>query len=527
MTVSPLIQRARRSQAMARSILARAQGAATGALPGGIPRRLYRVGVMPGLPIAELPGDTPAPLAPKSPAVSALPLTTVGAVADSAAWSAPPEPSDAALAGALAAPTADGAALREPTAARRIPDDQAAHLEPGLSNLATGVSAEAGAVPSPSAASALPVPKQRVKAQPAASEEPAPQRSPAAWAAQLFPNLQAAEAGAPGASAEASAAALAPTLTPGVQAEATTDRSPIAWAARLYPEAHAVRAATPGTQHAAPLVPNAAFDPAARSPTVWAARLFGQEAGAARAASPPFATPAAGGSPAFPGSTPGSLGALAATPTSLSRGRAAPGAPATAGPPRRFVPALPVSGVAPAQTLERSSQASVATGAPVALPPNSWGTAASVMASTAPTPTAPTMPSVSDGPVSSEAPSMLSNPASPLPMAPTDLAGHSNPPGGQGLVAPEQAPWNGLPAPWEPLPAVELAPPRFVPPTEQPPAANTEAARFSGSAGAAAPRGAGSAAQRHPAPDLDALTDQVYARLRRRLGAERRLFDLD
>lgn len=103
------------------------------------------------------------------------------------------------------------------------------------------------------------------------------------------------------------------------------------------------------------------------------------------------------------------------------------------------------------------------------------------------------------------------------------------------------AAWNGLPAPWEPLPTWLDAPGPGAPTATPPPAASPATSVFSPQ-GAAAPavqlaeRGrtpdeatpataTGSAAPpaaQSPEPDLDALARQVYAVLRRRLSAEGR-----
>jgi hypothetical protein len=120
-------------------------------------------------------------------------------------------------------------------------------------------------------------------------------------------------------------------------------------------------------------------------------------------------------------------------------------------------------------------------------------------------------------------------------------------------------PWNGLPAPWEPLPSWftgEPAAPRETPrpalqsvptltPTNQPAAAPMSSPGIPGSAtlpsfGAAppvalaaidrattddapaAPSAASADPQKAPEPDVDALARQVYAVLKQRLAAERR-----
>ncbi len=98
--------------------------------------------------------------------------------------------------------------------------------------------------------------------------------------------------------------------------------------------------------------------------------------------------------------------------------------------------------------------------------------------------------------------------------------------------------WNGLPAPWEPLPAlpdppagtVTVAP--SIPVPDQvvhfagadrdtaAPAETAAATAAAAGAGSAAPAGPAPAAA--PKPDLDALARQVYDVLKRRIAAERR-----
>lgn len=341
-----------------------------------------------------------------------------------------------------------------------------------------------------------------------------PDRSPAAWAARLFPEV-------------AKAMNTAPL--------ATLDRSPAAWAARLFPEA------AEATSTVTPTTPD-------HSPAAWAAQLFPEAAG--------------GGDPFVPSFT-------SSASLHKRRGLHLPSVPSTPIPAgleadRSFEPSerLPhqvaASFPSPAFTHEgeradpersRSVQA-------IGVRPN----AITQPAAQAPYP--PLNPAVGGGfhtrkPLGSSTPAggeswgereggfaaTLSQgrrmvPARPagvagsvligrIPMVPSgpDLVGEQTfgaagvTPATREPVAPDTGLWNGLPAPWEPLPTVVPASPHSIPPTD-PPAdrpASLSHAVIDGFGAAGAP----------PSLDLEDLANQIYDRLCRRLGAERRLFDLD
>ncbi len=126
-------------------------------------------------------------------------------------------------------------------------------------------------------------------------------------------------------------------------------------------------------------------------------------------------------------------------------------------------------------------------------------------------------------------------------------AGDAPGPAAASADTPRMAAWNGLPAPWEPLPnwLDTSAPPAYsapsaytAPPLPAPSptasgvaaqGATAPAVQFAEHGRAvdeAAPTGAAALPEQHaakfPEPDLDALARQVYAVLRRRLAAEGR-----
>jgi len=86
--------------------------------------------------------------------------------------------------------------------------------------------------------------------------------------------------------------------------------------------------------------------------------------------------------------------------------------------------------------------------------------------------------------------------------------------------------WGGLPAPWEPLPIADFAPPAVTAAApafaDAPPVHFAEHDRAPVDTPAAAASPASHPHEPSPPPDLDALARSVYDVLKRRLAAERR-----
>jgi len=368
------------------------------------------------------------------------------------------------------------------------------------------------------------------------------EQAPDDWATRRFPAARAADVEPkPGDHAPKSQEAHASSGHPSMPTM-PLERSPVAWAVRLFPDAPA----------------SASSGPPERSPAVWAVRLFAdtQRSGpttpepqqmnathattSGQAAASVWLGPQTDGKRSLsPGLPPdGRVPQAEAAPTifSLAEGATPPEAatpsvdnlpetviPAQGSRPnnvggveqrRRFIPALPSAGPALAQRLVATGRASAAAGMQDPVTP-----LVDLRANTRDITDTRVMPldrlATPGEPASSalllEARAAIELPTEPVPAFTPQ--GHA-----------PLATWNGLPAPWEPLPRVDLAPPRLVSPVVQVPAFRVPRSADGGTPPNA---GAGPMQAGAPAPDLEELTDQVYARLRRRISAERRLFDLD
>lgn len=578
---SSLLQRVDRYHAMAHSILERSRGAAPGALEAAMPRRFYpaRVdsddfGVASGTPWADASDTSAAPFAPPLPfpdlsSAQAPPLVapSAGAAAvgptgftpaatertvESATLApitlpadhvavAPESPLAASAGRSLVAP----ALVSEPITA------EPAHTPlspPARPSAAQSDVLQAPPIPMLAGTSAQTVSAMEpvtVRDRPSASASTqSPQTTVTPSAQQTLPVERASTADPSGSTATLLPAlsvepAAAPAPTAGGNAQASTtgstasgDRSPAAWAARLFGGARSAALSSPDTpstsslaavqpsptaaattrpsfsptppdppdlRSAAPAAASAEVDPAQvrplpgdRSPAAWARRLFGAEAAATRD------TPTAA-APSIPGAV-APASQLQPPATHLGARRTFVPARLAAAPsvvPRAGVPSDAVTGFVPPPVLTQADASPRRTPSAPAAPAAPFAPSADTALGASPhrIPSAPAAPAAAPGFDQFEQPTNSSGPRS----------------------------WNGLPAPWEPLAGLEAAPPQAG--SAASPASVQRAARP-----ALAPVPAHAAADtgaQAPTLDLDDLTERVYTQLRRRISAERRLYDLD